>query len=133
MAITLTYLATVIALPDDLEWTDENSWSPVVQTSTYTLTGALLVESSARQAGQPVTLQGTEECAWLARLSLLALTAWAAVPGRVMTLQLRGVDHSVMFDHERGAIEATPVAHYSLDTITDSDFYAALALRFIKV
>lgn len=133
MAITLTYLATVITLPDDLEWPDEHSWSPVVQSSAYTLTGALLVESSTRQAGRPITLQGTEDSAWLARLTLQALTAWAAVAGRVMTLQLRGVDHDVMFDHPRGAIEATPVAAYSIDTITDSDFYAALALRFIKV
>jgi hypothetical protein len=45
----------VLVLPDDLLWTDEHAWTPAVAAVSYLLTGALLVESAARQAGRPIT------------------------------------------------------------------------------
>ncbi len=42
MAITLG----AIALPDTLVWEDEFSWSPVAQSTEYSLTGALIVQEA---------------------------------------------------------------------------------------
>lgn len=68
-----------VTLPDDLQWTDEYAWSPVARASTYSLTGVLIVEEAAKQAGQPITLGG--EHAWVHLSILTALRALAATPG----------------------------------------------------
>lgn len=58
MAITLGALP----LPDNLHWSDEFSWSPVAQSAgEYSLTGALLLQESAKQAGRPITLVGLKD------------------------------------------------------------------------
>ena len=71
MGITLG----AIALPDGLRWEDEHAWSPVVQRTEYSLTGALLVERAERRAGRPVTLVGGRRYAWLPRSALQTLHA----------------------------------------------------------
>jgi len=60
MAITLTYNATTAHLSDRLAWTDEYSWSPVVQATAPSTTGALLVDVGVLQAGRPITLEGVD-------------------------------------------------------------------------
>ena len=45
-------------LPDDLIWRDEFDWAPVEQVVTPTLSGALLVEETAKPEGRPITLVG---------------------------------------------------------------------------
>ena len=50
---TLTYGAIVITLPDDLAWSDEYAWRAVEQRKTYSLTGALLVESALISQAAP--------------------------------------------------------------------------------
>ena len=54
----LKNLATGVALPlpDDLLWSDEHAWSPAVASTSYLITGALLIQSATRQAGRPITL-----------------------------------------------------------------------------
>ena len=56
----LKNLATGVALPlpDDLLWADEHAWSPAVASTSYLITGALLIQSATRQAGRPITLVG---------------------------------------------------------------------------
>lgn len=131
MSITLAYDATTIELPEDLYWADENSWHPVEQTSQRTLTGALIVQHAARQAGRPITLQPDDgRSAAMTRATLDALRTWAAVPGRQMTLTLRGVSRTVLFRHEDTAIEATPFIHYS--DVQSDDYYLA-TLRFMEI
>ncbi len=41
-----------ITLPNDLLWVDE-TWSPVTSNTTYTITGALVIEYGQKQAGSP--------------------------------------------------------------------------------
>lgn len=129
---TLTYLSTTIDLDDDLAWTDENSWHPVEQTVQRSITGALIVSSAARVKGRPITLQPSDDSsAWMSRATLDALRAWAAVPGRQMTLTLRGVTYTVIFRHHDGAaIEATPIIDYS--DVQNDDWYS-VTLRFLEV
>lgn len=129
MAITLTYLATVLTLDADekrLLWTDEHAWQPVGQRSQYSVTGALVIESTAKQAGRPITLQG----GWIARTLVEDLRAWSLVAGRQMTLLLHGVTHTVVFDHERGALAAAPVIPYATPDAADN---YTVTLRFLKI
>ena len=50
-----------IELPADLQWTDEFTAWKVGQQARTSLTGALIVQESARQAGRPITLQTTRD------------------------------------------------------------------------
>ena len=134
MAITLTHTATATAvtLPDALSWADEYTYSPVQQTKTYTTTGALLIEEAARQTGRPITLEGEQDRTWCTRALVDQLRAWAATPGLVLSLLLRGTLRNVMFDHEKGALQGLPVLFYADGSIEASDFYVP-TLRLFEV
>jgi hypothetical protein len=134
MAITLTHTASSITLtlPDALSWADEYTWSPVEQTKTYTTTGALLIEEGVKQAGRPITLEGSEDRTWCTRAVVDQLHAWAQTPGMVLVLTLRGVAHSVTFDHERGALLGLPVLFYADGAIASDDWYVP-TLRFLEL
>lgn len=119
-----------VPLPDDLSWTDEFTWQKVEQSTEYSTTGALIVDAFAKQAGRTITLEGSETYAWCQRGVLVTLRNWAAQPGQTFTLTLRGIDHTVIFNHEGGALSATPIIDYS-DPI-DSDPYQ-IAIRFLEL
>lgn len=134
MAITLTHTAssTSITLPDALSWADEFTWSPVVQNKTYTTTGALLIEEATRQAGRPITLEGTIDRTWCTRALVNQLRAWAAVPGMTLQLVLRATPRTVAFDHEKGALQGLPVLFYADSAVDNTDFYVP-TLRLIEI
>lgn len=130
MTISLSNGVVTVQLPDDMTWPDEFTWQQVEQSSEYTTTGALVLDSSVKQAGRPITLQGSETYAWCQRGDLLTLRNWASQPGVVFTLILRGLSRSVVFNHEAGAIEAAAILDYS-DPL-DSDPYA-ISIRFLEL
>ena len=109
MSITLTYSGTTATLSDRLHWSDEYDWSPVEQSTEYSTEGALLVDVAVKLAGRPITLEGSDTAAWLSRAVCDTLQAWAALPGIELTLVVRGVAHTVMFDHAQKGFAATPV------------------------
>lgn len=123
MTTALTYSTTTVTLPDDLLWADETTWNPVEQSAQRTITGALIVQSATRVGGRPITLQPEDDgSAWMSRTTVDALRNLAAVPGREMTLTLRGTTYNVIFRHHDGvAVEAKPVVHYS--DVVAGDFY----------
>ena len=113
-------------LPDDLLWSDEHSWSPVVSSVSYLLNGALLVQSALRQAGRPITLVGAMDMAWVTRAVVGQLHDWAGVPlsanaGRFTLTLADGRALSVAFRHSETAIESEPVAGFPARM--ESDFY----------
>lgn len=113
-------------LPDDLLWSDEHIWSPVVSSVSYLLNGALLVQSALRQAGRPITLVGAMDMAWVTRAVVGQLHDWAGVPlsanaGRFTLTLADGRALSVAFRHGETAIESEPVAGFPARM--DSDFY----------
>lgn len=131
MSITLAYSGTTLELDPDLYWEDENNWHPVEQSTQRTVTGALIVSNASMTGGRPITLQPIDdESAWMPRSMLDTLRSWAAVAGREMTLTLRGQARTVVFRHSDGAIEATPIFHFS-DT-SGTDWYRVV-LRFLEV
>lgn len=130
--ITLSYDDTTLELTPRLLWTDEFAWSPVDQKTSFSTTGALLIDVGLKQAGRPITLEGAASAAWIERSQCLQLEAWAALPGINLVLTLRGVERDVVFDQERGAFEAQP-----LWELLDGEEYPTQifipTLRFIEV
>lgn len=69
-----------IALPADLQWTDEFTAWRVGQAVKTSLTGALIVQESAMQAGRPITLQTQRDgSAYVAPVRLDVLRALQAL------------------------------------------------------
>ena len=132
MSITLTYNGTTATLSDRLHWADEFDWSPVEQATAYSTTGALLVDVAVKQAGQPITLEGTDTNAWITRALCSTLQAWAALPGIELDLVLRGTAHRVIFDHAKGGFAAQPIWRLLDGEITPELFYRP-TFRFLKV
>ena len=132
MSITLTYSGTTATLSDRLHWADEFDWSPVEQSTSYSTTGAFLVDVSLKQAGQPITLEGTDTNAWITRALCSTLQAWAALPGIELALVLRGTTHAVIFDHAQGGFAAQPIWRLADGEITPELFYRP-TFRFLKV
>ena len=132
MSILLAYNGTTAHLSDRLQWSDEYDWSPVDQATGYSTTGKLLVDVALKAAGQPITLQGTETAAWIPRTLCDTLQAWAALPGIVLTLTLRGTAHQVMFHHEQKGFEARAIWKLIDGEITDELLYLP-TFRFLKV
>lgn len=88
-----------LVLPSGLIWSDEHAWTPIEQSTDYSLTGALLLEESVKLAGRPITLSsqqdGNEHTAWVKRSqtyngwsSLDALRAALLVANARLTLTL---------------------------------------------
>lgn len=132
--ITLTNGATPLTLPSlgGMTWSDEFAWRKVESSLGYSITGKLMNDVGVKVNGQPITL----ECGdgngggWMSRADLVTLYGWAQEADQLLTLNLRGVDHSVRFHHAAGAIQSTPIIDY-VDYL-DDDYYA-VTLRFLKV
>ncbi len=107
--ITLDLSGVTLDLGDRLAWVDEFDWHPVEQSIEYSTTGAMHVDVGVKQAGRPITLQGSETEAWITRELSTTLAAWEALPAAVFTLTLRGVARQVVFDHAQGGFIAQPV------------------------
>jgi hypothetical protein len=134
MSIYLSNGAQVLELPRDLVWVDELTWSKVTQKTERGIFGTLVIDAMARNGGQPITLQGDGNSAWISRATLRTLKAWSSVPGLRMTLRILAEEFEVVFDHgdaeETRAIAMQSVIEYS--DPEDSDYYCSLVLRFIE-
>lgn len=132
MSITLSVGSTTVELHPDLYWSDEANWHPVEQTAQRTLTGALVVSTASRVGGRPITLEPEDDSsAWMPRSVVQQLRNWAASPGQILTLTLRGQTRDVIFRHHDGpGVEATPVVHFS--DVADTDFYR-VTLRLMEL
>lgn len=132
MSITLSDGTTTVTLHPDLYWQDEYTWQPVVQSVTKTITGAIVVQAAALQAGRNITLAPEDDqSAWMTKAVVDQLRNWASVAGKTLTLTLRGVSRTVIFrHHDGGAMEATPVVFFS---DADSTDWYRVTLRFMEV
>ncbi|WP_421258652.1 hypothetical protein [Aeromonas sp. 600886] len=113
-----------VLLPDDLVWRDEFEWAPVEQVVTPTLSGALLVEETAKPEGQPLTLSG--HCS---RAKVQELKVLEAQVAQLMTLTLLdGLARTVVW--RRPGVVATPL--YELAD-PDGDHPYALTLNLTEI
>lgn len=122
MSILLSDGTTTVTLHPDLYWSDENNWHPVVQTASHTIPGDLIAQTGVRGAGRAITLEPEDDSsAWMHHTVVAQLRNWAAVPGKTLTLTLRGVARTVIFRHQDGGFEAVPIVHYR--DVVDNDWY----------
>ena len=134
--ITLSDGTDTIELHKDLYWQDEFTTNRVVQRSQRTLGGNLITQIATLVSGLPFTLAPEDDqSAPTTREVLAQLRNWAAVPGKQMTLTLRGVAYPVIFRHpddENGppAVEARPWIHYN--QMVDADIYLC-TFRFLGI
>jgi len=124
-----------LVLPDDLLWSDEHAWTPVLASTSHLITGALLIQSATRQAGRPLTLVGAADMAWVTRATVEQLRSWAALPvsdasGRLSLTFADGRSFTVAFRHADTPLECEPVLGFPARR--DGDFYR-LTLRFLEL
>lgn len=104
----------LVQIPRGLVWADEFNWAEVERAAEYSITGALLIDAAVRQAGRPITLEGTDSAGWITRATLLQLQALAQDPGATHALTLAdGRAFTVSFAPGT-PITATPVARPEL-------------------
>ena len=133
MSLTLADVSTTLTLNPDLYWSDENTWHPVQQTADRTITGAHVVQAALMVKGRPITLEPQDDsAAWMSLSDVTALRNWAAVPGKTMTLTLRGVERDVIFRHQDGGFEARPVIQYRDGHELTTDFYRC-TIRLMEI
>lgn len=101
-----------VVLPPDMQWTDELAFVPLGGTATTSLSGARIVQAGVMQAGQPITLQGGQDYAWISYATAKALLTLAASPLATYNLTLAdGRSYTVRFRVEDTPVEAAPVLH----------------------
>lgn len=101
--ITLTAAGVTLELDPDLQWVEQYSWSPVVQSLAHSVSGALIIDEAVKLAGRPVTLQPPDEnAAWMPLAAVSQLLAWSAQPELLLHLSIRGVTLDVMFRRTDG-------------------------------
>jgi len=135
MELKNLFSGDTLVLPDDLLWSDGHSWSPVVSSVSYLITGSLLVQSATRQAGRAITLVGAADMAWVTRSVVNVLRDWAALPldavsGRFELTLFDARVFTVAFRHADGAIEAEPVTGFPARS--DADFYR-VTLKLMQI
>lgn len=127
MAITLD----AVDLSNDLVWADRYTWTPVVQSTSTAIDGSLIVEAGAKIKGRKISLVGENNVGWMRRTDIEALYAKSIQPGLQMTLTFKGTAMTVIFDHEKGAIDVDQAMGYS-DPAGD-DWIRVKSLNFIQV
>lgn len=133
----LTNLTTneQLTLPDDLIWQDEYNWAPTVSSVSYTITGAMIVQSAAKQAGRYISLVGPADMAWVTRATVETLYDWASITlsdtdGRYELTLSDSRQFTVAFRHDDTPVEAEPVL--GIAAKSDQDFYR-LTLRLLEL
>ena len=125
MSITLDDLT----LPDDLYWQDEFDWSPVSQSITPTITGALIVEENAFSEGREITLVSGDTFGWAPYALVSLLKSKESQINPVMTLGINGETRTVIWRRDPIAVEVKPLIQ--MVDPDDHDFYL-LTLRFTE-
>lgn len=116
-----------LELPENLFIKDEFEFKPVAQSIDRTVSGGSVIESMALTFGGPIVLTG----AWAKRLVVVQLYAMQAAVGikRILTMS-DGSTKTVLFDIEKGGLEASPI-YPEVTPTADSEY--ELTLNLIEV
>lgn len=133
----LTNLTTneQLTLPDDLIWQDEYNWAPTVSNVSYTVTGAMIVQSAVKQTGRHISLVGPADMAWVTRATVETLHDWASIAlsdtdGHYQLTLSDSRQFNVAFRHDDTPVEAEPVL--GIAAKSDQDYYR-LTLRLLEL
>lgn len=114
----------------DIAYLNEYSESPVVQSVEWSVDGSAVIEHATKLSGLSIVLAGSDQRAWLARSDADQVRTWRDIPGKPMTLSIRGQSRAVIFDHRSSAFEAKPIGDVSE---APADWPHAITLRFLTV
>lgn len=99
-----------VTLPDSIEWIDKYTGSPVGQSVSRTLGGALVTFNQDLVDGVLITLSAQDEVCWLTQAEVDAIKALADQVGAQFVLNWEGTNYNVMFRHyEPPAFEVNPI------------------------
>ncbi|GAB0056752.1 hypothetical protein SIID45300_01064 [Candidatus Magnetaquicoccaceae bacterium FCR-1] len=100
-----------LILPNSIQWSDRDSWSPVKQTALQTLSGRVVLHPTRQITGRPITLLAEKSVTWLTQSEIDALKAMAAQPGA--TFELHWLDDPVRVvtfrHHDPPAVAFQPI------------------------
>lgn len=127
----MIFTLDTVSLDCSMKWSDEFQWNKAISKSEYSLSGALLVQSAAMQAGRPITLAGGDDYGWVSRATVKALNLLAETPGRQMVLTLPDTrTFNVIFRPGDLGVEAHEVLPRAVPLDTD---YCILTLRLTQI
>lgn len=128
-----------ITLPDDMLWTDEFTWSSIVQQIDPAIDGTPIVQEGQLKSGRLITLEGGTDYGWMPRSDVVKLRVLSEMLETTHPLSFNGTSYQVRF--LRGGapsgtfsaqssvpFKAKPVAPYS--TPADTDPYAVSIYLF---
>lgn len=121
------HLLAGVELPRGMLWVDEFAWSAVQKGVDRSITGAQIIDVSAKLEGRPITLQGTESQGWISRATLLAVQTLANNPEGEYDLVLAdGRSFRAQFAPDT-PLEAQPISRPELPA-TSHPYVATLRL-----
>ena len=113
-----------LALPEDLIWVDEFMDSSVVHHFSFSLTGALIVQSGVKQAGRAITLTGDEQSAWITKAVLDDLYALQESNVQMLLTLNDGRTFDVIFNYQQKGLKAKPIVDFN--SPIDADEYQVI-------
>lgn len=122
-----------LQLSDHLVWVDWGTYSKIEQSQKYTIDGSLIIETTAKKAGMPITLSATPTQGLKYRRDFEPINnMMMSNIDEPMTLKMHDQStHSVLFSSVNGApVEAIPLIGYANPS---GDDYIGLTLRFVVV
>ena len=129
----MTISVDAITLPEDLVWSNEYNWSPVVQDARKSITGALIVQEAIQQKGRSIILRGGDNSAWIDRTTLDALQVKSNTVNLEMVLTHNGATYNVMFDRSSNSDTGIEVKEIYPVANPTSDHVYQITLKFIEI
>ncbi len=133
----LIRLATseTVPLEDGFLWPDEFSWKAIEQSQDYAMDGTLIIQEGKKKSGRPITLQPADpQMGWIRLRELRTVLEWSRLQEENFKLQFEQPHDSrkftVKFNHQDGALEATPVKGIPAVSLDD---YFNVTLRFTEL
>ncbi len=129
----MTITLDAITLPEDLVWSNEYNWSPVVQTAKKSVTGAIIVQEAIQQKGRSIILSGAQNSAWVDRATLDALQVKSNTVDLAMALVHNGNSYTVMFDRSSNSDTGISVTEIYPVANPTSDHVYQITLKLIEI
>jgi len=117
-----------LVLPDDLQWVDEFTWTPVQNDVVYLLNGSVLISSIARTSGRPITLVSQENGAFLTRTMIESLYTISGTADLEMVVTLHD-ERSFDVKFNTVPFTAKPIVFFSPQINTD---YYSVSINLIE-
>lgn len=99
-----------IVLPDQTQWTDRYSWSPIVQENNLLLSGRLVIYENEVIKGRNITLEFQDGVSWLTTSQVQSIVELANSIGASLPLTFDDEVFTVKFRHTEGsAVDFSPI------------------------